>query len=74
MNDEVKHTIEDIEKLVGKDITNRLLGVITEGGIVNWFYRPNDEFEGKTPYELCQSGDEESLERMCYQLESGQAD
>ena len=74
MDDEIKHAIEDIKALAGEDITNRLLDIITERGIVNWFYKPNDAFKGRTPYELCQSGDAESLEHMCYQLESGQAD
>jgi len=72
MSPKEKHTIEDVRTLAGDSLTDRLLDVIKEKAVVDWFYLPNKEFDGKSPYELCQSKDIEPIERMCYMFESGQ--
>jgi hypothetical protein len=40
--------------------------------ILEWFYKPNDGFQGQSPYELCLKGDLKPLEAMIYRLDSGE--
>jgi len=49
----------------------RIANCVEANAIKDWFFRPNEAFEGKTPAALLQDGNLDRLERMAYHLESG---
>jgi hypothetical protein len=53
------------------DLYVRLANCVNASGIKDWFFRDNEEFQGKSPADLVKSGNLEPLEVMLYRLENG---
>lgn len=65
------HTIDDVYKIAGNELTERLLKLLKEDEVVNWFYNPIQVLDKKSPYELCSSGNTKMLENLVAEYESG---
>jgi hypothetical protein len=60
------HTIDDVYKVAGKYLTDLIIGVVDKDkvkNIPNWFYQPNNALKGKSPFELCEEGHSDELEK-----------
>jgi hypothetical protein len=68
-----KHTLEEVCEVAGKELVEELAKVIQKDYIPVWFYLTNPAFENKSPYEICKDGQKDRLERMIYDLSSGDA-
>jgi len=66
-----EHTMANVRELAG-DLTNSFLKIMEESYIPEWFYTPNKHFDGKAPNEVCEAGEAERLEHLCYQILSGE--
>lgn len=62
-----KYNIDDVYKAAGEAITDRLLAVMTEEGVVRWFYQPVPALGNKKPCDLCST---KELEQLVNRLES----
>lgn len=49
---------QEITKVIGSERFGRIKQVISQDrqGILDWLQEPCDWFEGKSPYDLCKSG------------------
>lgn len=67
--------LEDIKQVAGEDLTNKLLDLISEKALINWFYKPNSEYENKSPYDICKENGQlrEKLEDEINSLYLGQS-
>jgi len=61
---EYQHTLKDVYKIAGKDLTDKMLAVATKkDNLVKWFYKPNKFLKNKSPYEICREGKQSELEK-----------
>ena len=63
--------IEEITHILGKDLTEKFLGVVKKDAFVKWFYNPNPGFDGKSAYQLCKEGKRGEVERVYEDIKSG---
>lgn len=62
----MKHTLDEVYKTAGKYLTDLIIGVFDKEQSENipfWFYQPNTALNGKSPFELCNEGHPEELEK-----------
>ena len=73
MGKEYTERLKEIYGCLGRELTERFLESVEERSLVDWFYKPNEIFDKKTPIKLASEGQEgiEKLERICYALRSG---
>lgn len=60
----MKPTLDDVYESAGKNLTDKMIAITGEKNIVEWFYEPNKAFDDKSPYDLCNEGNSNELERV----------
>lgn len=63
-------TLDDIYKIVGNDLADKLVVVVGKEDIVEWFYEPNKALDGKSPRESHMK-DPHKLERVLMDILMG---
>jgi len=61
-----KYTIEDVYKVAGEDLTEKMLALLDNNkeDLVTLFYEPNRALKGKSPYNFCLEGKHDELDRI----------
>ncbi|MBU0470260.1 MAG: hypothetical protein KKA62_05870 [Nanoarchaeota archaeon] len=57
----MEYTLDDIYESAGEELTDKMLAVVGKENILEWFYKPNKVFKGKSPDDLCKEGDYSTL-------------
>ena len=47
-----QYTLEDIYDVAGTNLTEKMLAVVGDDALLSWFYKPNEFFHQKSPYEV----------------------
>lgn len=67
-----KYTIHDVEKVLGRELTEGLLDIVTEDDAIDWFYKSNERFDSLSPCEYTQKYGNEKIQEAIYRLGSGE--
>jgi hypothetical protein len=60
----MKYTIKDVYNSAGEELTNKILAVVGEENVVEWFYKPNKKFQDKSPHNLCEEKNSATLDKV----------
>ena len=60
----MKYILDNVYESAGKELTDKMIAVVGEENIVKWFYEVNKAFNNKSPYDLCEEGNSDELEKV----------
>jgi uncharacterized protein (DUF2384 family) len=66
-----QYLISDVYKTAGQAITDRLLAIMPEEQVIQWFYQPVQVLDNKKPCDLCGTEEQHMLEQIISEFESG---